>query len=114
MPRAPKVCAHPACPNLQPCPDHQRKPWQSSNRRAELPPDWERRRRTVLKRDPLCTDGRICNGLALSTDCHHTGDKHDHSLESLAGVCRACHNAATQQQSAEARARRLGRGDPGG
>lgn len=105
MPRAPKACSHPTCPNIQPCPDHQRSAWHGSTRRAQLPPDWARRRRTVLQRDPLCTLAITCGGLALSTECHHTGDKRDHSLENLAGVCANCHRAATQQQAAEARRR---------
>lgn len=101
--RAPKICSHPGCINTQPCEQHARKAWAGSTRRTELPPDWEKRRRKVLERDPICTDGRACQGLALSREVHHTGDKHDHSLEALAGVCRACHTAATQEQAAAAR-----------
>lgn len=101
--RAPKVCSTPNCPHIQPCPDHPKIPWAGSTRRTELPKDWSRRRRIVLERDPTCTLGLTCGGLALSTECHHTGDKHDHRLEHLAGVCKACHTAATQQQAAQAR-----------
>jgi hypothetical protein len=104
--RASKTCSHPRCPNLQPCEDHPKVAWQGSTRRTELPSDWERRRRTVLERDEICTDGRVCRGLALATECHHTGSKHDHRVESLAGVCKACHAAATQEQAAEARCAR--------
>lgn len=32
--RAAKICSHPGCPHLQPCPDHTQQPWQSSTRRA--------------------------------------------------------------------------------
>lgn len=103
MPRAPKACAHFACPNTQPCPDHQRKPWEGSTRRHELPPDWEHRRRRILQRDPLCTLATTCGGLALSTEVHHTNDPHDHSDQALAGVCKNCHRAETQRQAAEAR-----------
>lgn len=98
-----KACSSPTCPNLQPCPDHPKIAWQGSTRRTELPPDWERRRRTVLARDPLCTDGRSCQRMALSTECHHTRDKRDHSLDALAGICKACHAMATQEQAARAR-----------
>jgi hypothetical protein len=101
MTRAAKSCRVPRCPNLQPCPVHARKAWAGSRRRGELPPDWERRRRSVLSRDEVCT---ICDN-ALSTEVHHTGDKTDHRLEVLAGVCKRCHDGETQRQAAEARRR---------
>ena len=106
MSRAPKVCSSPSCPNLQPCPDHERKPWASSTRRAELPPGWSSRIvPRILARDPICTDGRSCGGLALSREVHHVGSKFDHSDANLAGVCRACHRAATAEQAAAGRRR---------
>lgn len=103
MPRAPKTCSVPLCPHVQPCPDHPKIPWAGSTRRTELPKDWETRRKRVLRRDRICTLGTTCGGLALSCEVHHRGDKHDHSLENLGGVCKACHAEATQQQAAEAR-----------
>lgn len=103
MPRAPKVCSHPGCPYPQPCPVHPKIPWQGSTRRTELPPDWERRRRIVLERDVICTLGTTCGGLALSREVHHRGDKHDHRLEALGGVCVNCHQAATLEQAQRAR-----------
>lgn len=94
------------CAGLQPCPQHERKPWQGSTRRTELPPDWERRRRAVLLRDPICTDGRVCQGLALAQAVHHgEGGKHDHSLANLSGICHRCHAVITSQQAADARGR---------
>jgi hypothetical protein len=53
----------------------------------------------VLARDPLCT---VCH-LVPSTEVHHTGDKHDHREEMLAGVCSDCHKRLTAAQAAEAR-----------
>ncbi len=103
MPRAPKLCSVPTCSRTQPCPEHPTTAWRGSTRRTELPPDWARRRRRVLERDPICTLGTTCGGLALATECHHVGDKHDHSLANLAGVCEPCHMAATLAQAAEAR-----------
>lgn len=99
MPRAAKACSEPSCPRLQPCPDHQRKPWAGSTRRTELPSDWRRRRRKVLRRDPICTE---CQQ-ALSREVHHTADKHNHSLEVLAGVCVPCHKKLTQEQARASR-----------
>ncbi len=103
MTRASKLCGNPMCANLTPCPDHLKVAWEGSTRRTQLPSDWDKRRRLVLERDLLCTDGRVCQGLALSTEAHHVGDKHDHRIETLAGVCRACHTAATSEQAANAR-----------
>lgn len=107
MPRAPKICSYVgpegSCSECVPCPLHPKVAWKGSTRRTELPPNWEKLRRKVLLRDPVCTDGRVCQRLALSTDCHHIAAKTDHALENLAGVCRACHKAITSEQAAEAR-----------
>jgi 5-methylcytosine-specific restriction protein A len=105
MLRAPKLCNVPTCTRSQPCPDHPKIAWEGSTRRTELPPDWERRRRRVLARDEICTLGTTCGGLGLSVEVHHRGDKHDHDLANLAGVCKSCHRAATLAQATEARSR---------
>jgi 5-methylcytosine-specific restriction endonuclease McrA len=53
--RASKICSAPGCPNFQPCPDHERKPWEGSRRRERLEkPSGHRQqklRRFVLHRD---------------------------------------------------------------
>lgn len=107
MARAKKLCSHVgpegSCAQLQPCPDHAPQPWASSNRRSELPPDWERRRRRILRRDPLCQLAIVCGGASLSVLVHHAGDPLDHRDETLQGACEACHNVTIAQQSAEAR-----------
>lgn len=55
MARAAKACSHADCPNVQPCPIHQRKPWEGSHRRERLrKPSGHRQsklRRHVLHRD---------------------------------------------------------------
>lgn len=94
MPRAAKACSDPYCPNPQPCPDHQRKPWAGSTRRHRLPKDWGARRQIVLDRGPVCT---IC-GLLTSREVHHLGDSEDHRLEMLAGVCTDCHLKESSRQ----------------
>jgi 5-methylcytosine-specific restriction endonuclease McrA len=103
MTRAKKVCGHAQCPNLMPCPEHRKVPWAGSTRRSELPPDWERRRRAVLRRDVTCQDGRVCGGLALAREVHHTGQPDDHNLMALQGICADCHKAATSAQATAAR-----------
>lgn len=103
MTRARKVCGKPGCPRLQPCPDHPPVAWSGSTRRQRLPPDWDRRRRSILARDPTCQDGRVCQGLALSTEVDHILAGDDHSLANLQGICHQCHKAKTAAEAAEAR-----------
>jgi 5-methylcytosine-specific restriction enzyme A len=70
------------------------KQW-AGTRRAELPPDWERIRRRVLQRDPVC---RMC-GSRDSTEVDHCGtDRLDHRDESLRGLCTPCHRRRTSAQ----------------
>lgn len=105
--RAAKACSHPTCPNLQPCPEHERKPWEGSTRRFSLPPDWQSRRVQVLRRDPTCTLAITCGGIALSTEVHHLGDRDDHRLHMLAGVCSDCHARESSKQGNAARGARI-------
>jgi 5-methylcytosine-specific restriction protein A len=101
VPRAPKQCSHPNCPNSQPCPTHQRKPWEGSTRKQTLPPsrEWERIRRRVIDRDPIC---KLCNA-AVSVEVDHIHNRNDHSLPNLQGVCRRCHRAKTLAEATAAR-----------
>lgn len=101
MARAAKACSQPDCPHLQPCPLHPKIAWAGSNRRAELPPDWNQTRERILQRDPICTE---CHA-APASEVHHTGGKHDHRDEMLAGVCSPCHKRETAAQAARARNR---------
>jgi hypothetical protein len=102
--RARKLCSHPMCPNIAPCPTHAPAPWQGSTRRQQLPPGWSHRIvPRILKRDPVCTDGVVCGGLSLSTEVHHIGHPQDHRDIMLRGVCHDCHTYRTGQQAAEAR-----------
>lgn len=99
-----KVCTEPGCPALRPCETHQRKPWQGSNRRAELPPDWPRIRQRILRRDPIC---RACMA-APSAEVDHIDNPHDHSDANLQGLCAPCHKVKTQREAARGRRRRHG------
>lgn len=99
MSRASKVCSEPRCPHLQPCPVHAKVPWEGSTRRSELPSNWERIRRHILQRDPIC---RVCDK-ALSVEVDHVGDKHDHGEDNLQGVCSPCHREKTHREAADAR-----------
>lgn len=94
MPRAPKAPGH-----------HVKIPWESSNRRAELPADWPTLRQQTLERDEhRCTwrtAGRRCPDQA--TDVDHIGDKDDHRLENLRSLCSPHHKARTARQATAAR-----------
>ncbi len=105
MGRAAKACNTPGCPNQQPCPEHARKPWEGSTRRQRLPSNWSGLRATVLARDPICQDGRVCHGLALSSQVDHVTPGDDHDLANLQGICADCHQAKTQAEATAARRR---------
>jgi DNA-binding Xre family transcriptional regulator len=112
MPTSPPTrCPRGDCPHTLPCPVHTPAPWAGSTRRATLPKDWDKRRAVVLRRDPHCTcpGCKRCHPLnatyadagcrRCSTDCDHIGDRHDHSLGNLRGLCHPCHTQHTHQQS---------------
>ena len=88
--------------------------WTSSNRRAELPPDWSRRRQAVKARaGGRCEAERHvpeCDG--IGTDCDHVGDAHDHSLANLQWLSSPCHKAKTQREAQEARPKRQREPEP--
>lgn len=83
-------------------------PWSSSDRKAELPPDWDARAERVRRRDgERCQWPRpdrrtgICGSPGRDVD--HRLDPHDHRDEALWTLCRWHHTQKTQQESAEAR-----------
>nr|DAX21639.1 MAG TPA: HNH endonuclease [Caudoviricetes sp.] len=80
---------------------------KNSRRRKELPKDWDRIRRTVLRRDGgLCV---FCGNPANQVD--HIIPDGPHVPDNLRALCHHCHMVRTQQQSAEARKRRYNRGN---
>jgi 5-methylcytosine-specific restriction protein A len=108
--RAAKACSSPGCPNLQPCVDHERKPWESSRRRENL------RNRSGSRQQKL-------RQFVLHRDeyrCHICGEQHlaaelvnDHviplseggadDIENMAACCIPCHDAKTQEEARRAR-----------
>ena len=105
--RAAKICRKPACPHVRPCPEpgHEPKAWEGSNRRSRLPPGWDKIRRRILERDPICS---IC-GNALSTVCDHKVAGDDHSDTNLQGICSDCNKAKSSQEGQAARQSAAGR-----
>ena len=104
--RARKICSSPGCFNLQPCPDHERKPWEGS-RRSDLAKvkgrtASNRRKRILLKYDTIC---HVCGnpgsdevdhviplaegGPDTDANCRPIHSKPCHALKSSAEAARA-------------------------
>lgn len=101
--RAAKACPHPSCPNLQPCPEHERKPWAGSARdRGAQRISGSRRQaraRYVLMRDEtICA---LC-GLPGAQEADHRiplahGGADD--LTNLQAVHKDCHTKKTAREA---------------
>ena len=106
MPRAPRPgCRQPGCPEISEdgsfCRSHRveagRQAYKDKGSRRErgYPANWEKLRKLILARDPLCMAGHD----ALSTQVDHIlplergGMNHDTNLQ---GLCKPCHSAKTQ------------------
>lgn len=81
--------------------------WATSNRRAQLPPDWAKRAKACLaaaggRCEWLLPSGKRCPRPA--TDADHKSDPLDH--DDLQALCRTHHNKKTGE---EARAGRIDR-----
>ena len=100
--RAPKGCPRPGCPHVLPCPVHRANTWAEGAPGRRMPPHWQRTRRRILARDPVCRiAGPACSGSSSEVD--HVvpgGGEHDTNLQ---GVCAACHRAKTQAEALAAR-----------
>lgn len=126
MPTVRKRCSQ--CQNWRPCPTHQRaydrrRPHAvARGYRADTGSEWQRVRRAVLRRDPVCMWGsqardrvriedrrrsRVCT--RLSTDAAHLRPRRgpeDDTLENLRGLCHAHHSQETATRES------FGRGKP--
>ncbi|MGL5825543.1 MAG: HNH endonuclease [Nocardioides sp.] len=78
--------------------------WIGSDRKAELPPDWERTRRRILRRDggrcTWTTDYKRCREPATDVDHRTPGD--DHSDENLRSLCAPHHRSKSGREGAAA------------
>jgi 5-methylcytosine-specific restriction protein A len=82
--------------------------WDTSNRRAELPPGWST---TIVPRIKQ-RDGNRCTWIEHGQRCtapadevDHIGDRHNHDDTNLRSLCHHHHNRHTQAQAAAGRAR---------
>lgn len=83
--------------------------WSNSNRRAELPPDWDARVAAVRARsggrcEKIKSNGRRCAN--PSRDVDHAVHREDHAVEHLMDLCLWHHRHKTHEESAAARAPR--------
>lgn len=81
-------------------------PWETSDRKSELPADWPQRRQRVGDRDGWkCQWPRSARGICGSTanQCDHRGDPWDHDESALWMLCEWHHKQKTGQESAAAR-----------
>lgn len=81
--------------------------WQGSDRRLRLPPDWDKIRRRILKRDDYrCkvrnTYNERCSEPATEVDHIVAGD--DHSESNLQAICSWHHGRKSGAEGAQARA----------
>lgn len=85
--------------------------WETSTRRAELPPDWRRIRRMILERDGhRCTwleDGGRCQ--AEATDVDHLAPGGPHTPENLRALCRWHHARKSSSEGNASRHRHRAR-----
>lgn len=75
--------------------------WADSNRASRLPPDWERRRRRILRRDHHTCQLRYPGCTIAATEIDHADRGDDHSDDNLQAACRWCH---ARKSSAEGNA----------
>ncbi|GHJ59146.1 hypothetical protein NOK12_16640 [Nocardioides sp. OK12] len=82
--------------------------WTSSNRRAELPRDWEQRRQAVKRRaSGKCeAEQHVSNCDGIGRECDHHADPHDHTLDNLRWLSTPCHAAKTQREAQAAKPKR--------
>lgn len=82
--------------------------WETSDRRARLPKDWDKRRLVVLERDghrcrSIDVQGDRCPDRATEVDHVNAGDNHD--VSSLQSLCAWHHRLKTNAEAAAARRR---------
>jgi 5-methylcytosine-specific restriction endonuclease McrA len=96
-----KPCLMHPCPNFAHwkgrCIEHQRPAFYTTNRKAELPSDWNYRREIVFQRD----NGRCKCGRA-ATEVDHIIPGNDHDLDNLQAICTDCHRKKTSAEGNEA------------
>lgn len=84
--------------------------WETSNRRKDLPPNWNKVRQERFKVDGYrCTArdeyGQRCTFAA--EECDHIGKRTDHRIEMLRSLCTWHHSKKTAEQGQEAMRKKM-------
>ena len=104
--RARKICSHPECFNLQPCPDHARKPWEGSTRRDKVKlsgsAEQKRARYILQKHDTIC---HVCENPGADQVDHveplaEGGADHEDNLKPIHSE--PCHREKTADEARRA------------
>lgn len=79
--------------------------WESSDRKARLPPEWHRLRGHVRKRaggrcEQILDDGSRCP--EVGTDCDHVRAGDDHDPTNLAWLCSTHHAKKSSREGSQA------------
>jgi 5-methylcytosine-specific restriction endonuclease McrA len=106
--RARKICSAPDCFELQPCPDHERKPW-SGSRRSERTISGSRQQRraaaVMSMHEGIC---HVCGFPGSDEVDHviHLGEGGDDTMDNLRPIhSEPCHRLKTQDEAQRARRR---------
>lgn len=105
--RARKICSHPECFELQPCPDHERKPWTGSKRseHTNLSGSRQQKRAAYIlqKYDTIC---HVC-GHPGSDQADHVIPLAENGPDTTANMrpihAEPCHREKTAAEAARAR-----------
>ena len=110
MPIAPvRLCARPSCGRVQPCPEHAQEARQLVDQRRGSSAargyggDWQRLRRMVLRREPLCWYCRQRGKLVAATTVDHKTPKSRGGTDARGNLCGACEhcNFSKRDRTAE-------------
>ena len=106
--RARKICAHPTCFNLVPCPDHRKKAWQKTGEEPDRlrGPKAVARRRYVLERDNftcyICGETRLAADLVADHVVPLSQGGPD-TTDALKAACLDCHSIKSQAEATKGR-----------
>jgi len=104
--RATKVCSHFDCPNIMPCPDHERKPWEKSERRTRTRSGWEQQRRAKYVLEKHNTICHVC-GYPGANEADHVIPLAEGGPDTTANMrpihAEPCHREKTAEEARRAR-----------
>jgi len=104
-----KICSVEGCPEIVEnsngkCPAHRMKARKAADKRTGRirGSRWTVIRRAVLREQPFCRDGRVCEHRAISVEVDHitplSAGGHPTARENLQGICHDCHNQKTREE----------------